>query len=420
MRRMARGLRESLGIQALGVRAITKAKELHVLEGEPGNRVAVDFPITRGKMLVGRISAFQDENERLDEACADALRSAAGVVALAISAVDASESAARQAAQGSVVQLASEALGTILDEDRLYRTVLALTLELLNSSSGVVFLEGQEPVSAGFEARDEGFQALRRVEFPDRKPWMGRVGNCHALGTRIGRSEGAIFLLREMRPYTVTEGVSLKLVARQLAHAQERSRLHAALEQTNVDAILALSAALESHDRNTGAHIERTQLLAERVAMGLRLSPDTVRTTRYTAILHDVGKIGIPDSILNKPGDLNEGEWAAMARHPAIGANILSKIAGFGQVSEAVLAHHERFDGRGYPLGIAGKNIPIEARIVCVVDAYDAMTHDRPYQKAISHEEAVEQLDLLSGTQFDPEVVEVMKTMLAEIEVARL
>jgi len=178
--------------------------------------------------------------------------------------------------------------------------------------------------------------------------------------------------------------------------------------------ILALAAALESRDRNTGDHIERVRLLAERVAVGLQLSPDDVQAVQYAAILHDVGKIGIPDSILNKPGKLNEDEWEVMKRHPSIGADILAKIAGFERVSEATLAHHERFDGQGYPAGIAGTNISIEARIVSVIDAYDAMTHERPYRKAMSHDEAMKQLDLHSGTQFDPAVVEVLKAVLVE------
>ncbi len=181
-----------------------------------------------------------------------------------------------------------------------------------------------------------------------------------------------------------------------------------------MDTILALAAALESRDGTTGDHIERVRLLAERVAVGLQLGPDDVQAVQYAAILHDVGKIGIPDSILNKPAKLNEDEWETMKRHSAIGADILAKIAGFERVSEAVLAHHERFEGQGYPAGIAPTSIPIESRIVSVVDAYDAMTHDRPYHKAMSHDEAMKQLDLHSGTQFDPAVVEVMKAVLAE------
>lgn len=414
LRRMTLGLRETLGVQALAMKGVTQLGNLSIIEGETDGRSAVEFPILRGKMCLGTISAFMDEDEHLDEVRANALRTAAAVASLAIFTLDASETVARQAAQGSVVQLASEAMGTILDENQLYRTVLVLTLELLSSSAGAVFLENDGEVSIGFEDQEERLQALRQVALSDRKPWMGHIGNGHTLGVRIGRSGGAIFLFREMKPYTVAEGVSLKLVARQLAYAQERSRLHAALEQTNIETILALSAALESRDRTTGDHIERTQLLAERVAVGLQLSPDDVQATRYTAILHDIGKIGIPDSILNKTGKLDDDEWRVMKRHCAIGANILSKVAGFKQVSKAVLAHHERFDGQGYPAGISGTKIPIEARIVAVVDAYDAMTHDRPYQKAMSHDEAIKQLDLSSGAQFFPEVVEVMKAVLAE------
>ena len=300
LRRIAHGLQENLGVRALAVKAVTEAGELYITEGDTDSRSAVEFPILRGKMLVGTVSAFLDENEHLGEVRAGALRTAAAMASLAISAADASKTVSRQAAQGSVVQLVSEALGTILDESQLYRTVLMLTLELLSSSAGAVFLDNDDVVSVGFEDREERLQALRRMTFLDSKPWMGRVGNGHVLATRIGRSGGAIFLFREMKPYTVTEGVSLKLVARQLTRAQERSRLYAALEQTNMEAILALSAALESRDKTTGNHIERVRLLAEKVAVELQLAPDDVRATRYTAILHDVGKIGIPDSILNK------------------------------------------------------------------------------------------------------------------------
>ncbi len=213
LRRMARGLKENLSLRALAVKATTRSGELYITEGETGGGSAVEFPILRGKMLIGRISAFLDESQHLGEVRAGALRTAAAVASLAISAADASETVARQAAQGSVVQLASEALGTILDENQVYQTVLLLTLELLNSSAGVVFLESEEPVSVGFDNQEERLQALRQITFLDRKPWVGRVGNGHALGTQIGRSGGAIFLLREMKPYTVTEGVSLKLVA---------------------------------------------------------------------------------------------------------------------------------------------------------------------------------------------------------------
>ena len=165
----------------------------------------------------------------------------------------------------------------------------------------------------------------------------------------------------------------------------------------------ALTSALRAHDKATGEHAERTRTLAARAALELGLKD--VSRVCHAAVLHDVGKLCIPRSILHKPGRLSETEWRVVRRHPVIGADLLMGVANFGPVRRAILAHHERFDGRGYPFGLAGTEIPIEARLICVVDAYDAMTSERPYRSAMSHVEAVEQLKLGTGTQFDPSVI---------------
>jgi HD-GYP domain-containing protein (c-di-GMP phosphodiesterase class II) len=173
----------------------------------------------------------------------------------------------------------------------------------------------------------------------------------------------------------------------------------------------ALILALRNnHDRATGEHGERTCALAVRAAVELGLKD--LSRVRHIAVLHDVGKLGVPRSILHKPSELSETEWRVMRRHPAMGANLLRSIAGFGPVRTAILAHHERFDGRGYPLGLAGTRIPIEARLICVVDAYDAMTSERPYRSALSHAEAIERLNRGAGTQFDPAMVEAVESVL--------
>jgi putative nucleotidyltransferase with HDIG domain len=170
--------------------------------------------------------------------------------------------------------------------------------------------------------------------------------------------------------------------------------------------------AAEVRYRARASHAMRTQKLAGRVAVELGLSPDEIRVVRYAAILHDIGKWAIPDSILDKPGKLNESEWEIVRRHPELGAQVLVGIAGFERVRAAVAAHHERFDGRGYPAGLAGRVIPLEARLISVADAYDAMTSDRPYRKALSHVRAMEQLDTRAGSQFDPAVVAATKAVL--------
>ena len=145
-----------------------------------------------------------------------------------------------------------------------------------------------------------------------------------------------------------------------------------------------------------------------RVAQALALNPDEVQRVETAALLHDIGKVGIPDSILHKDGPLDDDEWVLMKEHPVIGERILRAIPGLGGVARIVRHEHERWDGGGYPDGISGDTIPIGSRIILACDAYHAMTSDRPYRKAMSHGDAVRELRKSAGTQFDPQVVEAL------------
>ena len=409
LRRMVDGLRGVLRLRGLSISALVgEGQGVSITSGVAGG-ASVELPILRGKT---RIGAFRAHPDALDTGQREVLRAATGVVALALDAAHAREVAAQKTAQGSVVQIASEALGVIKEEKDLYRTVLVLTLELLDASGGAILLGDGGVISLGFEGSEATLEELRKVRFAGRSPWMGRISGHHLLGVGLAGGEGAVFLARPARPYTEAEGVSLKLVARQLARARERSRLYASLERTSTEAISALAAALESRDDTTGEHIRRTQALAGEAAGEIGLGPEGVQVVKYAAMLHDIGKIGIPDSILNKPGALTPEEWEAMRRHPETGASIVGRIAGFEGVVEAVLAHHERHDGRGYPVGLAGEEVPVAARLVSVIDAYDAMTNDRPYRKAMAHEEALAELERGAGTQFDPAAIEAIKAVL--------
>jgi len=132
-----------------------------------------------------------------------------------------------------------------------------------------------------------------------------------------------------------------------------------------------------------------------------------IANLKLLSLLHDIGKTGIPESILLKPGKLDEDEFSIMQKHCEIGYRISNTMPELVPIAEGVLCHHERWDGKGYPQGLVGANIPIMSRIVAVLDTYDAMTNDRPYRKALSKHEAIEEIKCCSGTQFDPEVVNV-------------
>ena len=137
------------------------------------------------------------------------------------------------------------------------------------------------------------------------------------------------------------------------------------------------------------------------------LAHEEIDKLHLFCMLHDIGKIGISDQILKKPGKLTDEEWEEMKKHPEIGYRIAMSSPDFANVAEFILSHHERWDGKGYPRGLKGESIPIHSRILAVVDAYDAMTQDRVYHKAISHQEAIDEIIRCSGTQFDPLVVKM-------------
>ena len=174
------------------------------------------------------------------------------------------------------------------------------------------------------------------------------------------------------------------------------------------DAVSALAVALLERDRYTGEHSESVVDLVGSVGRDLGLDADEVDRVKAAALLHDIGKVAIPDEILNKPGKLTDDEWKIMQDHTVIGERILRAIPGLGGVARIVRHEHERWDGSGYPDGLVGEEIPIGARIILAADAYHAMTSDRPYRTAMSHAEAMEELTKGAGTQFDPSVVEAL------------
>jgi len=200
--------------------------------------------------------------------------------------------------------------------------------------------------------------------------------------------------------------------------ARVRSVLRLAEAMAEVDGahgvIAALANAVEAKDSLTEQHCQRLASLANRVGTSLGLEAPTLRAITFGALLHDIGKIGINDAILAKPAPLTGAEWIEMRRHPLIGERICQPLAMSHLFSPIVRNHHERWDGSGYPDGLRGEAIPIGARIVGVVDAFDAMIHTRPYRSARSTDEAIAELRRESGRQFDPELIPIFLSIVGE------
>ncbi|MBN2344232.1 MAG: HD domain-containing protein [Deltaproteobacteria bacterium] len=184
-------------------------------------------------------------------------------------------------------------------------------------------------------------------------------------------------------------------------------KLETTVQGRTASLLTGLNAALDLRDTETQGHSRRVALYARRLAEELGVSESEAVDIERGALLHDIGKIGVSDTILLKPAKLNEEEWVEMKKHAEHGYKILENIPFLGNARQVVRQHHERFDGKGYPQGLAGKEIILGARIFAVIDTYDAMTSDRPYRKGLPHEVAIDEIRKCSGTQFDPELASV-------------
>jgi diguanylate cyclase (GGDEF)-like protein len=223
-------------------------------------------------------------------------------------------------------------------------------------------------------------------------------------GFDITASSGATLMPAEANE----PSAALRLCDRRMYSAKHGRRTTAARQTRDV-----LLAALAARHTELGEHLSGVAVAAEQIAEEMHLSAAEIHELAYAAELHDVGKVAIPDTILAKPGPLDEEEWEYIRRHSLIGERILGAAPSLSTVAKIVRSTHERFDGTGYPDRLAGETIPLAARVVCVCDAYHAMTASRPYRRSRSHAEAVAELQRCSGTQFDPEVVRVFVALFA-------
>lgn len=216
----------------------------------------------------------------------------------------------------------------------------------------------------------------------------------------------------ERSPLSTEKAALCQTIVNQGAVAVGHALSHQALEDAFVGTIRSLAEAIDAKDPSTRGHSDWVSKYALMIGRQMGLDNSDLDELVYAGYLHDVGKIGIPDNILRKTSQLSSEEWKLMKKHPIVSARILKPVPISPVIKAAIRHHHERFDGKGYPYGLAGESIPLAARVLSVADSYEAMTSDRPYRKALSDEQAVAELMRCVGTQFDPGVVEAFLAAL--------
>jgi response regulator RpfG family c-di-GMP phosphodiesterase len=249
---------------------------------------------------------------------------------------------------------------------------------------------------------EQSTRGLRFFQAPPDIPLSSLV----AVPLRIGaRFMGFIALVSFTKSRRFEEGQRklLSIIASRAAAAIENARLYQDLQDTFQQTIQGLAKAIDKMDRYTSGHSDRVALYAVYLAKQLGLSPETIEVVRQSALMHDIGKIGCVLN-LNKPGKLTNDEYEVFKKHPIFGRDILDPIKFLHPLIPGVHLHHERWDGRGYPLKLKGNDIPLIARIISIADTYDAMTSDRSYRRALPHEVALAEIERCAATQFDPDL----------------
>ncbi len=295
---------------------------------------------------------------------------------------------------------------------------VVLSDQRMPQMDGITFLEKIQELNpdavrmllTGYSSGDNAIQAVNRsgIFMYLTKPW-----NDNELRSAISRAFSHYQLKMENRHLMeLTRSQNEALRSMNLHLEQTVSERTSELRGAVRAGILMLSCAAEAKDDVTGGHIRRIADLTKKICVAMGMDPDKAEEIGFFSTMHDVGKIHIPDAILKKSGRLTEEEYRIVKEHTIAGERIISDSEFYAIARQVARHHHERWDGKGYPDGLAKEEIPLPARIVSVVDVFDALTHERPYKEAWSHGKAIEEIVSLSGKAFDPAVVDIFLTVV--------
>jgi HD-GYP domain-containing protein (c-di-GMP phosphodiesterase class II) len=318
----------------------------------------------------------------------------------------------------------SSILNSSLDTSRVREAAMKATCGLLEAEGATLYLVDEEACELFFETivgnLSLGQTSETRLAINERSI-AGSVAlhRKSILSNSFDRSVACVPVVSKNKLLGVLQAVNkqsgeffasdlrlLEALAHQVAIAVENALLYENLKNQFQETVMALATAIEAKDRYTGGHTRRVAHFAELIAKHMGLEKDEVHEVRLSAILHDVGKIGVNDHVLKKNAPLDAGEWEHMKQHPEMGWKILANVKSMKNITDGMRFHHERPDGLGYPLQLKGEEIPMIARIISVADTFDAMTSNRPYRKGLDYDMAFEEIVRHRGTQFDEKVVD--------------
>lgn len=410
-------------------------KEARFLNVNPDTLSEICVPITNSKGVQGVINAESRELDHFTDADMRLLSTIAGQIGSAIERLrlHASERTQRQEAESlrevaeilSATTDSSTVLKLILDQLKRLVPFDSASIQLVKGKKLVLrALAGSLPESAiGFELPIDQDRLAHPIlyekktvlheDISNHPDWLTGPAGTESIKSWIGaplivRGECIGVLTADgyqVKQFSQADADLVSTFAIHAGTAMENARLFEEVQDAFVQTVTALANAVDARDTYTSGHSQRLAELASATARLLGLENGMLEQVHWAALLHDIGKIGVPDSILRKPGRLTPEEEAVMRQHPEIGARIVQPVAKLASVAPIIRAHQEQYDGKGYPDGLKGESIPLVARIISVVDAYVAMTDERIYRAALSHKDAVQELKRYSGTQFDPDVV---------------
>ncbi len=426
------------------VQALAPAVAVPRLTQAESYRALGNWPLVYERTVLGLLSCYYDAPRTWSPAEQDLLQTFAEAAAFAVHNAHLHDAQTRHAADLGILFALSRRLRAAQSLDEIYPILVDHAASLLSADSTAVSLLAAARSEFDCVFATGALSEVRGASFPiDGSPlarvaregliydsinlgaeplpiWMNGfrgIGPAVVVPLRSEREMIGVFCLGRKRrpaagPFTDAEIRSLQGIAEIGGTAIRRARLFQNLENSYMQMVVSLARTMDARDSYTSGHSERISEWAEAVALELGCRPEEIQDIRWGALLHDIGKIGVPDAILRKPGQLTDAEWAIMRKHPEIGDEILGSIGRMRGVAALVRHHQEKWNGTGYPDKLKGEEIPLGARILSVCDAYSAITDDRPYKKARSHDAAVEELHRCEGVQFDPRVVAAFCTVV--------